>query len=192
MKYANNFFEFLGKHEWIGVSIDFCHNVLVFGLVTSLKPKKVLELGIGAGYTTRALVNAIKYNKNDASVTCVDNWHDWQGVRPPIAKVVEELGATVVESGEQEFVLNSKDSSYDFIMVDGDHRRGGYWAQKVCNMVTPGGIICVHDIGEEVYPTLKNYLTIAKEMNYSHFVFDKVSREGEQCDSGLLVIFKDK
>lgn len=192
MENIKNFFEYLTHHNRTDVSIDLCHNILIFGLLLSLKPKYVLEIGIGGGYTTRALLDAIKYNDNNSSLTCVDNWHDWSGKRPPIASEIENLGAKIVEMDEKDFVEKSRTNSYDFVMVDGDHRRGGYWANKVYEMVNPNGIICVHDICESDYPTLKNYLSIAEEKNYSHYIFNMASRGDEQCSSGLLIVFKSE
>ena len=44
-----------------GVSIDMCHNILIFGLVVSSKPERALELGIGRGYVTNSIMSALKY-----------------------------------------------------------------------------------------------------------------------------------
>ena len=46
------------------VQVDFCHGDLIESLVKCHKPKSVLELGFGSGFTTRKILAALDYNEN--------------------------------------------------------------------------------------------------------------------------------
>ena len=63
------------------VAIDDPHAVLIFGLAVSHKPERVLEVGVGSGFLTQTLLNAVQYNQR-GTLTCVDNWFDTGGEEP--------------------------------------------------------------------------------------------------------------
>ena len=54
------------------IAIDDPHAMLIFGLAISHKPEQVLEIGVGSGFLTQTLLNAVEYNQRGI-LTCVDN-----------------------------------------------------------------------------------------------------------------------
>jgi hypothetical protein len=89
------------------VSVDLAHNALLLGAVASLKPDEVLELGLGAGYTSGAILQALTWNRK-GRLTIVDNWYDWQGWEPPHAQPLREAGVRIVICDEESFVKRCK------------------------------------------------------------------------------------
>jgi len=71
------------------VQVDICHGDLIANLVKCHKPKSVLELGFGSGFSARKILAALDYNESEAlaasygspaTYTMVDNWLDWAAV----------------------------------------------------------------------------------------------------------------
>ena len=59
------------------VKIDTAHAELIYGLIVSSKPKKILELGLGGGKSADAIIKGINYNQNNSEFSIVDNWLDF-------------------------------------------------------------------------------------------------------------------
>lgn len=56
-----------GKYEWLPILYDF---------VNTLKPKKIIEFGPGAGYTTITMAKALEENNIDGHIKSYDIWDD--------------------------------------------------------------------------------------------------------------------
>ena len=56
-----------GKYEWMPILYDF---------VVTLKPKKIIEFGPGAGYTTVTMAKALDENNIDGHINSYDIWDD--------------------------------------------------------------------------------------------------------------------
>jgi len=96
-----------GQNE--SVKIDLVHAKLIGGLVASLKPQNILELGIGGGRATDQILNSINFNQNHPNYTLVDNWYDF-GFRIP--KEVEEKYSdiiSIVTSDEKQFIFSTEE-----------------------------------------------------------------------------------
>jgi len=182
-----NFYKFLGEYKGTGQQIDVAHNCLIFGVALSSKPENVLELGIGSGYVTRAILYALKFN-GKGKLTSVDNWHDWKGKEPAHIEGLRKQNVNVVVMDEGRFVKSQPDNSYDFLISDGDHHRAGGWAKDVFRIVKAGGIIFVHDVSKGGYSSLRRYAELSKEKRLAHFIFSKSSRKRERCNRGLLMV----
>jgi predicted O-methyltransferase YrrM len=175
-----------------GVKIDFAHAHLLAGLAMSNKPKTVLEFGIGGGQSTDAILAGLEYNQQEFTYTIVDNWHDWQGIRPD--GVTEKYGSrcTIVDSGEREFVFSTK-QSWDFIMSDGDHFCTDQWFEYVyASLLKPNGILIYHDIDiiNSGFDNLREIYYRCQQYKINHKLFNLNSLPTERCHRGLLVIFK--
>lgn len=189
------------------VQVDFCHADLIANLVKCHKPKNVLELGYGSGFTMNKILEALDYNETGelvddygppAKYTLVDNWYDWNGKAPP--EITQNLNARarIIESSEHEFVFGAREK-WDFIFSDADHHNAEKWCDYVFdNLLNNNGILIYHDIllsppptGEFWFPNLGKILLRARERKLSHFLFNKDSRRDERCWRGLLVIFKN-
>jgi predicted O-methyltransferase YrrM len=175
-----------------GVKIDQAHADLITGLIKSHKPKTVLELGIGGGQSTNAMLAGLDYNQQTFDYTLVDNWMDFGGVMPDEVKDLYEKRITIVTSNEKDFVFGAN-KKYDFIMSDADHHQTDQWFEYVFDtLLADNGILCYHDVNliENEFVNLRNIYYRCQEFNLKHFLFNKNSLPSERCQRGLLVIFK--
>lgn len=170
-------------------AMDINHGLLVYSLLLSHKPENILELGIGTGYTSKAIVSAIKYNKMGKS-THVDSVDLW----PPVGEAIQELrpilteGSQIIIDTEEHFVNNCPENQYDFVLSDADHINAHTWFDKMLFLTKPDGILIFHDVTHFSYPNLFFLVEETKRLGLPHFVFNKNSKENEFCDRGLLVI----
>ena len=174
------------------IKIDIAHANILTSLIMCNKPQNILEIGLGGGRASDAILNAIEYNKNTPKYSVVDNWLDYNYVPP--TKFVNSFGnkINIITSDEKSFVYNCNEK-YDFIMSDADHHHTNEWFEYVFdNLLNADGILVYHDISFEPYG-YKNLLEIyykCIERNIKYKLFNKNSLPSEQCDRGLLVIFK--
>lgn len=170
------------------VMMDDCHIDLIHALVLSSKPKSILEIGIGSGATTMALLDAVKMNGNDAQVTCVDNFGDWNFHSP---KGFENFPSPVrfVASDERKYVMSCR-HTYDFVVSDADHAHTGEWFHDTLKLVNPGGILIYHDAASIHCPSVCSAVDQARSAGLTVMVFSKSSQAWEQCERGLAVIQK--
>lgn len=175
------------------VKIDVAHAELLRGLIMSHKPKTILELGVGGGQGTDAMLSALEYNEQAYNYTLVDNWLDFDYVQPP--EVAERYGSriNIVTSGEKEFVF-SCDQKFDFIMSDADHHRADQWFEHVYqNLLNANGILVYHDVNlvdADAFHNLAGIYHKCRSDKIPHMLFNRNSKSGERCQRGLLVIFK--
>jgi predicted O-methyltransferase YrrM len=182
--------EFLENHRYYlnNVPVDKNHASLVFSTCISLKPKKILELGIGSGLLTNSLMAAKLYN-GYGDLTSVDSFYDWSFVKPDHVKAFESTGLlSIVVKDEKDFVLSCKEK-YDLVVVDGNHNEGHLWANEIFSLVNSGGILFAHDV--IAYPNLGIYMDLAKSKGYGFKVFKESSRQDEACGRGLIEVFID-
>jgi predicted O-methyltransferase YrrM len=191
------------------VQVDFCHGDLIANLVKCHKPKTVLELGFGSGFSSRKILAALDYNETGeltssygppATYTLVDNWLDWRekGAPPPDMTEFQTPRTTIVNSNEHDFVFGAKEK-WDFIFSDADHFNAEKWFDYVFdNLLNEKGILIYHDICESAppnnefwFPNLTRILTRTRERKLSHYLFNRDSLASERCWRGLLVIFKN-
>jgi predicted O-methyltransferase YrrM len=193
--YKNNdmkeYFEFLENFVWATVAVDKSHAMLLYGMITSHKPDTILELGIGSGFITKTILYAIKYN-GKGNLTSVDNWNDWSGKEPNHIQELRNMGVNIIAPIDEEIFIRENKNKYDVIIVDGNHRHGGEWADKVLEMLNPNGFLFAHDVEHPNYPTLKNYQILANKFGYSNYTFSKSSRDDEYCWRGWIMINKNK
>jgi predicted O-methyltransferase YrrM len=176
------------------VKIDQAHADLIYGLVVSHKPKKILELGVGGGKSADTILAAMKYNDNNADLYLVDNWYDFNFKMPQDVFDKYSDRAKIISSDEKEFVFNTKET-FDFIMSDADHYNTDQWFRYVYEeLLNDKGILIYHDINlyEESFVNLRNILSDCVELKLNHFLFNRNSLTGERCHRGLLVIFKNQ
>ena len=185
----NDFMQFWDSFEWKPVAVDKCHAILLYGIITSIKPDNVLEIGIGSGFITKTILHALNYN-GKGHLKSVDNWYDWRGKEPKHVQELRDMGCNIVAPIEEEVFVKSEKKTYDIIMVDGNHNEGGNWAEDTYRLLNDGGMLFAHDVDQERYPTLKRYIEIAKERKYNFSVFNKNSLNNEECDRGLLMVKK--
>lgn len=174
-------------HADPNVKMDQCHLDLIYGLLVSHKPGKVLELGMGSGVATDVILRAFRYNGLPLDLTCVDNWLDWQGKKPQDVAQYEAAGVKVITAGEKEFVFSCSEK-FDFIVSDADHDHAQDWFDRTLSLLRPGGVLIYHDVTNPDFRNLYSIYLSAKNANLSHFLFNTSSREEEKCERGLLII----
>ena len=180
-------------YENDNIKIDSAHAELVYGLVVSLKPDTILELGLGGGKSADSIIKAIKYNDKNCKFTIVDNWLDFGGIIPDEVNSKYNQYADIVTANEKDFVF-SCNKKFDFIFSDADHYSTDQWFDYVFeNLLNENGILIYHDINlfESCFQNLLSIYKTVKEKGYSHYLFNKNSKNGERCHRGLLVIFKN-
>lgn len=185
------FYRYICDYKCGHKEIDLAHNCLLFGAVLASKPEYALELGIGNGYATRAILYAMKYNQTGL-LTSVDNWHDWKGREPAHIEELRNLGVNVeAPIDEGDFVRNQLNDSFDFLMSDGSHKHAGEWAEDIFRIMKPNSVMFFHDVNSD-RPSLKRYLKLSEEMGLPHFMFSKNSLDNEKCGRGLFVVINKK
>ena len=173
------------------VKIDQNHALLVQSLVMCRKPRKVLEIGFGAGEATKAILAGLRYNRTPIDYTVVDNWMDFGGAQPAATRTEEFGGINFITSDEFAFVANCQ-TIYDFIFSDADHLNTQLWFEHVYGkLLSREGILIYHDVtNSAMFPNLMTIYTDTIKNNYHHVLMNQNSFPGERCDRGLLVIFK--
>lgn len=173
------------------VKIDQAHADLLYGLVVASKPTSILELGIGGGQATDAMLKGVDYNQLTCQYTLVDNWMDFNYTIP--AEVAEKYSdrVQIITSNEKDFVFSCTEQ-FDLIMSDADHHQADQWFEYVVDtLLKDNGILCYHDVTlVDQFPNLQNILHRCQELNLRYKLFNKDSLPTEMCYRGFLVIFK--
>lgn len=175
------------------VAVDECHAALIRALVLSQKPQDLLEIGIGSGKSTDAILEALSLNGTHRSYTLVDNWVDFGGVIPENVKTKYGKRVKLVTADERDFVGSCRES-FDFIFSDGDHLHTQDWFDRVYGeLLRDDGILVYHDVTNvAMFPNLLGIYRDCIARRIPHYLFNRNSLEGERCDRGLLVIFKNQ
>ena len=173
------------------VKIDTNHAEFVRALVMCHKPGRVLELGFGAGEATRAILAGLAHNRQSFEYAVVDNWLDFDGVRPAVTHAAAYRDVNFITSNERDFVLGCP-SSYQFIFSDADHRHTQDWFEVVYERIlAPGGVLIYHDVtNSKDFPNLLRIYQDVVRNDYHHLLLNRCTLPDERCDRGLLVIFK--
>jgi predicted O-methyltransferase YrrM len=190
------------------IATDFAHNMLIYGVVLSHKPDEVLEIGVGSGNGTKAILAALDYNKK-GKLTCVDNYIDHKkhqdmketdGHPPIVNEMMNHERFNIVVSSEEDFVSISDKDLYDVIISDADHGNCGNWVEKVFDMCKEDGVIFVHDVHSGNLGSPGKYVDYAREKSMPCIIFNKVSRngpipiaeatDGERTHRGMAMIVK--
>ena len=173
------------------VKIDQNHGYFLQALVMCGKPRRILELGFGAGEATRSILAGLRYNQQPQDYTIVDNWSDFGGIQPEATTDPQYRGISFVTSNELDFVRGCT-ASYDFIFSDADHRNTQDWFELVyTRLLSRGGILLYHDVtNATMFPNLLRLFEETIRNNYHYVLFNQNSRPGERCDRGLLAVFK--
>lgn len=168
------------------VKIDQCHIDLIAGLVKSLKPERILELGFGTGETTQAVLSAIKFN-GIGHLTVVDNWSLFNGSIPD-HPILDDARVSVHTGSERDFVAKAETGRYELVISDADHWAAHEWLGEYLRICRPGGLIVMHDTASPHYPRLRDMIAICEKRGLPYFEFNKSSRPDEECWRGTLVV----
>lgn len=152
------------KEPYKGAGIDINHAMLLFGIILSQKPEKILELGIGSGVASETILNALKYNSIKYIYDAVDNLCDIGGnlSEKYITKLKNE-NVNIFISEEEKFVKNCEPNKYDLIISDADHFHAGDWVEDIFRICKHNGIILCHDV-DKGYPNLTKYVDYVKRI----------------------------
>lgn len=140
----------------------------LYTVISSLKPKNVLEVGTHIGASTVYIARALRANAQASALTTVDvvdvNAPDapWKKIGLPRApvKMLEALNCekdvTFVKSSSLEY-LKTTDQKFDFIFLDGDHTAATVYKEMslALEALSPQGVIMLHDYypnGKALFP----------------------------------------
>lgn len=186
-----SYLEFLSGYDASNpVVMDLAHIQLICGVIFAHKPARLLELGIGTGFLTRAMLLACAGNGR-GKLTSVDNAHDWGGVVPRHFKDLEAGGAQVVIADEGEF-LSGAAERYDLIVSDGDHRHGHIHAARVMAAANDRAFVFFHDTANPQFPNLADIRITADRSGFAWHEFTAKSVPGERTDRGLLMVINSR
>lgn len=192
MDNLKRYFDFVMEFGSQRRAIDVAHNLFLFGALVARKPRNVLEVGMGTGYVTFSLIHGLSYNGR-GSLTCVDNWFDWNGREPPGIQQVREAGVRVVAPMDEEtFVRSAPADTYDFVVSDADHTHSQNWTDEYFRITSHDGFIFFHDTNSEQFPNLHAIARRVCQLNLPHFHFTESSRPDEKCDRGWLFVINKK
>lgn len=119
--------------------------------------RAVLEIGSAYGYSTCSMGRVAHY------VTAIDP-HSGYGELPDsyneMQRAVRQLGLAnieIVRAKSQDVEINN---SYSMVFIDGDHRREAveHDIQLAKDILPEGGVLCLHDYGEDSCPDVKEVL----------------------------------
>jgi predicted O-methyltransferase YrrM len=140
IKHRNRVFNPLGRHSYSG------HGLTLLGIITSIKAKRVLELGVAQGGTTLSLL--LGSYINNGHLTCVD-----KGVFPIDLNWVKNLNLSnlqnhikLIKDDSINFLENDNEK-YDFIFIDDWHNGEHVYneLELIKDKISETGVIALHD-----------------------------------------------
>ncbi|HEX5883078.1 MAG TPA: class I SAM-dependent methyltransferase [Pyrinomonadaceae bacterium] len=133
-----------------------------YGLVTNLKPQRVLAIGSRHGYVPSILALALKANGSgaldfvdanysdtthgvDVAFGGVENWTSDPAEKFSTFGLKEVISVHIQRSSE---FFSECESKYGYIYLDGDHSYDGscYDFEQSLNVATAGALIVLHDV----------------------------------------------
>lgn len=137
---------------------DYGRGMLLYFLVKTTAPKRILEIGTGRGYSATCMVQALRsIGVDDFSLTTIDvDHHKKARVRPDgvVASVHDMMTVTLGDltniefrNGESKSILPKLTGPYDFIFVDGSHKTDPviFDCEQSLRLISDKGIIVFHD-----------------------------------------------
>jgi predicted O-methyltransferase YrrM len=171
------------------VMMDDCHIDLIAALVGAHKPERILEIGIGTGALTVALLKAIEDN-GVGELTCVDNFGDWSEFKEPPGFSQLKGRMTQFFNYKEEDFVDIHCRKYGLVISDADHARTGEWVEKTMRLVKPGGFLVYHDSTSPHCPSVKKAVDWCLRSGYQVMTFNRSSQPWERCERGLSIIKK--
>jgi len=175
------------------VEMDTVHIDLIKATAMALKPLNMLELGMGSGKVTAALMEA-SMATGFGQLTVVDNWVDWNGVKPNIHNVEPYIilnRLQIITKSEESFVAENEDKpQYDLIVSDADHHNSHKWWHMTLSMLKYEGVAFFHDVCNRDFPNLNMLVYDIDAAGYQTKIFKNSSHPFERCNRGLLMVWK--
>jgi predicted O-methyltransferase YrrM len=167
------------------IQIDPTHISFIYGCMIARKPYNILELGVGTGLTTQALIKARNFNGRGI-ITCVDNWSGYGGTPPDYVKELSK-DVIIITAEEEDFVENSQQGVYDFLVFDADHFATEKRIARIFSMAKINAFLFFHDVTSS-FTNLSYIIDWVKDRKYPYYVFNECSRPDEECSRGLLFV----
>jgi predicted O-methyltransferase YrrM len=168
-------------HAW---SLDESHCALLVGMILAMKPKRVLDLGVGPGFTSAATYRALQIN-GCGTMTCVDNCAEREAADTMNQLQILET-PIVIRMDERAFLGAQPDNLFDILISDADHDHSHEWLDEHIRVNRGGGIMLFHDVCNPDYPKLA---TITERLQHLNpMLFTESTIPGERCGRGWLVV----
>ena len=116
----------------------------IVSVITKLKPKKILEIGFNAGFSSLLM----KMSYSEAIINCIDiNYHNY--VMPCFNKISSDYNniSIILESSHTSLIkLIEQNEKYDLIHIDGDHTlKGASQDLSQCLKLSKPGTVIIFD-----------------------------------------------
>ncbi|MEX0677857.1 MAG: class I SAM-dependent methyltransferase [Pirellulales bacterium] len=192
MENLRRYFDLVGKFVGQERAVDVAHNLFLIGCLVARKPRHVLEMGMGTGFVTGSVIQALGFN-GVGELTCVDNWHDWGGREPDGTQQIRAAGVRVVAPMDEErFLRSAPADAYDFVISDADHFRSHAWVDQYLRITAHDGFLFFHDTNNDLFPNLRAIVDRVGELNLPHYHFIESTRPDERCSRGWLFVINRK
>ncbi len=158
--------------------------------------KRVLEIGVYAGYSTLALAQALP---QDGQIVALERDERFPPIGRPFweeAGVDHKIELRLCDAREEIVHILEKDGpdSFDFAFIDADKARYMHYYEHCLKLVRPGGIICVDNVlwyGRVVDDEDTTHQTAAiKEINEHIQRDDRVDMSMLSIGDGLTIVRK--
>ena len=120
---------------------------LLYGLVRTVKPLAILETGTNIGVSAQYMALALKENGAGHIITIEKDRTVANKAKEKFAAMGMSEIVTVANMGTGEFFASMpKDQTFDFLWLDTELKERYNELLVLYPHVTPGGIICIHDL----------------------------------------------
>jgi len=128
-----------------GIAIE--EGELLYGLVRTVKPLAVLETGTNIGVSASYIAIALRENGDGHLITIEKDGTVARKAQEKFDVMGLSETITVINSGTQEFFASMPaNQTFDFLWLDTELKERYNELVTLFPHVTPGGIICIHDL----------------------------------------------
>jgi len=171
--------------ERIGLwSVPRTSGALLSRIVAHVRPKRVIEIGTSAGYSTIWMVEGFRLSGAKGAIDTIDSFFE----KVKLAQHnFEEAGVENVTRLHQEdaltYLIAQPDVSADFIFLDADKERYGTYLREIRRILAPGGLVIadnMYDFGHQMADYLEE---LRRARDFSSLLIER--------DNGLILSRKN-
>lgn len=167
--------------------MDVRHRLFLYRLVSLGLFKNVLEVGCYRGSSTSAYLQALNDGAEFNLTLCDTNFH------PVLVNAISRCGKQPVMRATDS--LQAINGEFDLIVLDGDHRIGQVSRELGLFLFHQMQTIVAHDTNSSNIPGCEGTVFLGNVLKgHSEYAYleDKLSREGEYTERGLLIATRKK
>lgn len=120
---------------------------LLYGLIRTTKPQAVLETGTNIGVSASYIALGLKDNGSGHLTTIEHSTHVANRAKAKFVEMgLSDLITVEITSTQDYFAKLPQDQKFDFLWLDTELKERYQELLTLFPHVTPGGIICIHDL----------------------------------------------